>query len=97
VTCCPALVLVTLACGAALSATDTAPVRAYADVNAGLRDAVEALALPSRQDGLPTFAGVAPGLFAPGAPLTRAEGARLLQRALLPLRIPRSLGGPARQ
>lgn len=85
-----------VASAAGLSAPEAGPVRAYADVNAELRDAVEALAQPSRQDGLPTFAGVAPGLFAPGAPLTRAEGVRLLQRALLPLRVPHSLGGVGR-
>ncbi len=63
--------------------------RPYTDVNDALRPAVSALAGASRQDGAPVFGGVAPGLFAPDAPLTRAEAARLLQRALLPVRIPR--------
>lgn len=58
---------------------------AYRDVDETLRPAVEWLAGPCRQDGAAIFAGVAPGLFAPEAPLARGEALRLIQRTLLPL------------
>jgi hypothetical protein len=57
--------------------------------------AAAALARPCPQDGRPVFGGVAPRLFAPNAPMTRGDAAHLLQRAFLPLDVPRRLVAPA--
>ncbi len=73
---------------APLSPGDPERVQAlvYSDIeDAEVNRAASRLALESPEDGAPYFAGVAPGVFSPDAPLSRGRAAMLLQRAFLPL------------
>jgi hypothetical protein len=84
---------VTTALGLKPPAGRTAP---YEDVDSAspVGRAAAALVQHCPQDGLPILDGVAPRLFASDAPITRGEAARLLQRAFLPIDVPRRLVRP---